>query len=380
MSGKRRRFGAVRRLPSGRYQARYRAGDGRTHGARTTFATRREAEQYLAVVETDLLRGTWLDPTSGDIRLDAYAPRWIRERPVELQPRTLEIYDGLLRKHIYPAFGETALCDVSSAAVRSWHASLRADGVGAVTVAKAYRLLKAIMATAVDDELIARNPCRLRNAGVERTPERKPPSLAEVEAIAAAIEPRYRALVLLGAWSGLRWGELAGLSRQRIDRLHGVVHVIDSMVQLNGGKRFIGPPKSAAGRRTVAVPPHLWPEIEAHLASYVAADPTALVFTKASGVSLDRNNFHTMWRRATQKAGVPDYHFHDLRHLAATLAAVSGATTRELMHRMGHSSSRAALIYQHATEDRDLAIAEAMSKLVMPTPLPPRPQKSVARG
>lgn len=232
------------------------------------------------------------------------------------------------------------------------------------------------MTTAVDDEVIARNPCRLRNAGVERTPERKPPSINEVEVIAAAIEPRYRLMVVLGAWSGLRWGELAGLSRQRIDELHGVIHVVESMIQLNGGNRFIGPPKSAAGRRTVAVPPHLWPEISAHLATYVDASPEALVFSKASGASLDRTNFHTMWRRATRKAGVPDYHFHDLRHLAATLAAVSGATTRELMHRMGHSSSRAALIYQHATEDRDLAIAEAMSKLVVATPLPPRPEQA----
>jgi integrase len=215
---------------------------------------------------------------------------------------------------------------------------------------------------------------------VERTPERKPPSIDEVALIADAIEPRYRLLVVLGAWSELRWGELAALSRQRIDRLHGVIHVVESMVQLGGGKRFIGPPKSAAGRRTVAVPPHVWPEIEAHLATYVGPEPTALVFTKASGVSLDRTNFHTMWRRATVASGVPDYHFHDLRHLAATLAAVSGATTRELMHRMGHSSMRAALIYQHATEDRDLAIAEAMSRLVEPTPLPPRIQPVEADG
>lgn len=284
----------------------------------------------------------------------------------------MEIYEGLLRNHMCPAFGGTHLSKITSAAVRSWHASLRAEGVGAVTVAKAYRLLKAILTTAVEDELIVRNPCRLRHAGVERIPERKPPSIEEVERIAAAIEPRYRVLVVLAAWSGLRWGELAALSRQRIDRLHGVIQVEESMIQLGGGKRFIGPPKSAAGRRTVAVPPHLWPDIDAHLPAYVGSEPGALVFTKESGVSLDRNNFHTMWRRATRAAGVPDYHFHDLRHLAATLAAVSGATTRELMHRMGHSSSRAALIYQHATADRDLAVAEAMSRLVEPQHLPPR--------
>jgi integrase len=194
------------------------------------------------------------------------------------------------------------------------------------------------------------------------------------------IEPRYRVLVLMAAWTGLRWGELAALTRQRIDRMHGVVHVVASMVQLGGGKRFIGPPKSAAGRRSVAVPPHLWPAIVAHLFTYVGQEPTALVFTKASGVSMDRTNFHTMWRRATRAAGVPDYHFHDLRHLAATMAAITGATTRELMSRLGHSSSRAALIYQHATEDRDLAIAEAMSRLVEPQPLPPRPASVEADG
>lgn len=163
----------------------------------------------------------------------------------------------MLRNHTYPAFGRTHLSKITSAAVRSWHASLRTEGLGAVTVAKAYRSLKAILTTTVEDDMIARNPCRLRNAGVERTPERKPPSIEEVNLIADAIEPRYRVLVLLAAWSGLRWGELAGLTRQRIDRMHGVVHVVESMVQLGNGQRFICPPKSAAGRRTVAVPPHL---------------------------------------------------------------------------------------------------------------------------
>jgi integrase len=148
-----------------------------------------------------------------------------------------------------------------------------------------------------------------------------------------------------------------------------VVHVVESMVQLGGGKRFIGPPKSPAGRRTVAVPPHLWPEIEAHLAAYVDAPASAMVFVGARGALLTRSNFQVVWRRALREAGVPHYRFHDLRHLAATLAAVSGATTRELMARMGHSSARAAMIYQHATAERDRAVAEAMSRLVVPTPL-----------
>jgi integrase len=371
MSG-RRHFGRVRRLPSGRFQVRFPGPDGREHRAPVTFATEREADRYFAVVEVEVARGTWLDPTVGHVRLEIYARQWLAERPTELQPRTLEIYNGLLRKHICPTFGRMHLSAITSAAVRSWHAGLRETGVGQVTVAKAYRLLKGILTTAVEDELIAKNPCRLRHAGVERTPERRPPSLDEVERIADAIEPRYQLLVVLAAWSGLRWGELAALTRERVDRLHGVIHVEQALIQLSGGERFIGPPKSAAGRRAVAIPPHLGPQIDAHLEQFVELEPAALVFTKQYGVSLDRNNFHTVWRRATRRAGVANYRFHDLRHLAATLAAVSGATTRELMHRIGHSSFRAALIYQHATEDRDHAIAEAMSQLETPSSLPPR--------
>lgn len=370
MTAKRRRFGRIRRLPSGKFQARYVLDDGQVRSAPNTFATEAEAELFLATIETDLVRGTLLNPSAGDVRLDSYAPRWLSERPVDLQPRTAELYEHLLRRHIYPAFGAISLNRISSAAVRSWNASLREGGVGSVTAAKAYRLLKAILATAAEDDLIPRNPCRLKAAGVERSSERKPPSLAEVDLIVEAIEARYRLLVLLGAWSGLRWGELAGLTRQRVDALHGVVHVVEAMVETAGGRRWLGPPKSAAGRRTVAVPPHLWSTIEAHLEAFVTPDAEALVFTKANGSMLDRRNFHAVWRRATRKAGVTDYHFHDLRHLAATMAAISGATTRELMRRMGHSSQRAALIYQHATEDRDKAVAEAMSKLVEPQPLP----------
>jgi Phage integrase, N-terminal SAM-like domain len=125
MSGQRRRFGRVRLLPSGRFQARYYGDDGRIHRAPTTFGSEKEADQFLATVEADLRRGTWFDTTVGKIRLMVYAPQWISERPVELQPRTLEIYYGLLRNHIYPTFGRTYLSRITSAAVRTWHAYLR---------------------------------------------------------------------------------------------------------------------------------------------------------------------------------------------------------------------------------------------------------------
>ena len=332
MSRRRRSFGAVRRLSSGRWQARYRDDDGRQRSAPTTFMSRVDAERFLAQMDLERVRGGWVDPDAGAVALATYVEQWLVERPEPLRQR----------------------------------------GVGDSTVAKAYRLLKGILNTAVEDDLVARNPCRLRHAGAERPEERRPPSLAEVDTIAATIEPRFRALVLLGAWSGLRYGELAGLTRQRIDALHGVIHVREQLVQTADGRRFLASPKTSAGVRTVAVPPHLWPEIEAHLATYVDDSHTALLFVGPKGASLERSNFRNVWLRTLRAAGVPAYRFHDLRHLAATLAAVSGATTRELMSRMGHSSPRAAMIYQHATADRDRAVAEAMSRLVAPTSLPPR--------
>ena len=146
-------------------------------------------------------------------------------------------------------------------------------------------------------------------------------------------------LVVLAAWSGLRWGELAGLTRRRVDLLHGTITVVEQLVESDAGV-FLGPPKTDAGRRVVHLPPHLLPELSAHLDAWVDAAPEAWLFCGAKGAPLVRSNFTHHWSAARRAAGVPGVHFHDLRHLAATLAAATGATTKELMARMGHSSPR----------------------------------------
>jgi integrase len=274
----------------------------------------------------------------GQLSFGEYATAWMRLR--EIRPRTRELYTCLLANHLRPTFGATPVAKITPVAVRAWRAERLAEGCGVSTIAKAYRLLKAILTTAVQDELIPRNPCMLAGAGSERPAERVPPSIAEVEAIADAIEDRYRLLVLLGAWSGPRWGELIGLTRASVDLLHGTVTVSQAMVELRSGA-YVGPPKSNAGRRTVHIPPHLIPEVEWHLDKYVPRQPDAMIFTGPRGGTVRRNNFHLTWHRARLAAGVPQLRFHDLRHLAATLAATTGATTRELMARMGHASPRA---------------------------------------
>jgi integrase len=355
----RRRFGRVRKLPSGRWQARYPGPDGLLRPGPAPFPTKTDAERWLSVVEAELLQGAWLDPEAGRVSLGEYAARWINERP-GLAPRTVVLYEGLLRLHIRPCLGGVALADVTPARVRSWRKQLLDGGTGPVTVAKAYRLLKAVLGTAVDDELIRRNPCRIKGASTERSPERPTVTVEQVYAIAQAMRPWFKALVLLAAFTGLRWGELIALRRRHLE-LDG-----DSVVKVRGsvgevdGKFVEGPPKSAAGRRDVAIPEAIVPELRAHLDDWSEDGPDGRVFVGRKGAIPRRGNFQVTWRRAVDEAGVPGLHFHDLRHTGNTMAA-EGASLRELMARMGHSSTRAALIYQHASGDRERAIGAAIS-------------------
>ena len=276
-----------------------------------------------------------------------------------LKPRTEGLYRGLLRNHLIPTFGNYQLADIREAGVRRWRKE-RLGKVGQSTVAKAYQLLKSILSTAVDDELIRRNPCRIKGAGMPDTPERQMIPLTKVVEILAKVPERYRALVLLGTFASLRWGELAGLRRSHLDLDGGVVRVVGSVAELDGGKLVEDTPKSRAGRRTVALPAAIIPDLQTHLDKFAEKGENGRVFVGPKGGPLRRSGFRRIWNKVRTEVGLPDLHFHDLRHVGNTLAATTGASLKELMARMGHASTRAALIYQHASQDRDKAIAEAM--------------------
>jgi integrase len=287
----------------------------------------------------------------------------VSERP-NLRPKTVQLYDGLVRLHLSPTFGRLTLQDITEPQVRRWRKSLLDAGVGEVTVAKAYRLLKAIMNTAVDDGLIRRNPCRIKGAGQEKSPERPVLTIGQVFALADAIGPRFRVLILLAVFGSLRWGELAALRRRHIDLASGILRVEVSVVELVDGSLVTGPPKSEAGKRTVTLPAFLLPEIVTHLEQFTAPDGDNLVFVGPKNGPPRRPNFSRAWRQATELSGLTGFHFHDLRHTGNHIAAATGASLRELMGRMGHSTTRAALIYQHHTAERDRLIAAVMSDIV----------------
>jgi len=360
--GRRRRFGAVRELHSGRWQARYRGPDGLMRPADHTFPDKTSAEVWLIRKEAEILNGDWIDPDAGRVLFSTYATEWINERP-GLRPKTIKLYRYLLRRHLTPGLGARTLAEIRAPQVRRWRKALLDDSVSDVTAAKAYRLLKAIMNTAVDDGLIARNPCRIKGAAQETSPERPVLTVVQVYALADAISPRYRAMVLLAAFASLRWSELAGLRQCDIDLKARTIRVRRQLTESEQGDMTFGSPKSAAGLRTVPILGVVLGDVTDHLAT-VGSAPTSLLFTSPQGTLLRHSNFYRRaWLPAVKQAGLTGVHFHDLRHAGNTYTANAGANLRELMERMGHSSSRAAMIYLHSTDQRQHALADAVDKV-----------------
>jgi integrase len=265
------------------------------------------------------------------------------------------------RTHIAAHFETISVSDIKEPQVRRWRKNLLHSGVSEVTTAKAYRLLKAILNTAVDDGIIRRNPCRIKGAGQEASAERPTLTIAEVYALADAIDERYRLLVLLGTFASLRWGELAALRRCDVDTTAGEIRVFRQLTEQLGGGHAFGPPKSAAGKRVVSFPTLLNTEVASHLERFVDQADDALIFISPAGAPMRHSNFYRrVWLPAVRSVGVTGVHFHDLRHTGNTLTADAGANLRELMERMGHSSTRAALVYLHSTSERQHTIADAV--------------------
>ncbi|WP_405979932.1 tyrosine-type recombinase/integrase [Streptomyces sp. NBC_00158] len=351
----RRSFGAIRTLPSGRYQARYPGTDGVLRPAPQTYESKREAELFLAQIQADQARGDWIDPTAGEVLFAEYALRWIEERGIAAT--TDELYRRLLRLHLEPSFGEEYVNAVSPAKVRTWRAE-RLKATGKTTTAKAYRLLKAIMQTAVEDELIRRNPCSIRGAGREDADERPVATVEQVFALAEAIGIRWRLMVLLGAFASMRPEELAELRRADVDLDAGSVRVRRAAPELNTGRRVIGDPKSRAGKREIMLPSFVLLDVRRHLEWFAQDGPEGLVFVGEKGAPLRGTSFGRKWRKARDAVGMPkEFRFYDLRHTGNTLAADTGAKLKDLMVRAGQSSERAQLIYQHSTKEHQRRLA-----------------------
>ncbi|WP_134773291.1 tyrosine-type recombinase/integrase [Ornithinimicrobium flavum] len=382
-----RSFGQITRLPSKRYRARYTGPDTVLHNAPSTFDTRMDAEAWLTDERRLISAGTWTPPASRlraaelaelERRRSVFAPYargWLAGRH-DLRATTRASYRTAIERHLVPAFGGTPLTEISASLIRSWFQSY---GERTPTArAHAYQVLGAVMAQAEQDELIMRNPCRIK-AGGRTTVAREPEvlTLAELLALADAMPPQHRALTLLCGLCGLRFGEAVALRRRDVDLESGVVSVARTAVRA-GGAKTTNAPKTPAGKREVAMPALVVDALRDHLAAHPVRGREALVFPGRDGELLAPSALYGREERvehrggkdyrkraygfyaAREVVGKPELHWHDLRRTAATLGAQSGATVREMQHRLGHTTPTMALRYQAATAERDRAIADRL--------------------
>jgi len=361
----RRGWGSVRKLPSGRWQARYTGPDLNVYRAPRTFETKLDTEGYLASVRKSIDLGTWTAPRTSatspaPTTLGAYAERWVAQRE-PLKPRTRELYARQVRNHLAPTLGHLTLGSITPDTVRSWYYAM--DATRPTVRAHCYALLRTILGTAVDDGVIPSNPCRIRGGGqTSRAHEVRLLTVPELGELVTHMPEHLRAGVLLMAWCGLRYGELAELRRSDVEPDGSVVRVRRGVVYIDG-EHIVSAPKSAAGVRDIAVPPHLAVGLIAHLADHVKPGRGALLFPGDDGGHLTHWRFRHALYRAARAIGRDDLHVHDLRHLGAVLAAQSGATVKELMSRLGHTSPAMSLRYQHVAENRDKQLAARLSAL-----------------
>lgn len=371
-------FGHLRVLPSKRVQASYVGADGHRYTAPRTFDTLTDARAWLAGRRVELARGTWVSPNAAAAAkaaaqgtLGEYAEQWIGTRTgpsgAPLRHRTREEYERLLRTSLAPLLGEHVGA-LTTAHVRAWYSALVSSG-RATLAARSYGLLRSIYGTAVQDGLVTQNPVQIRGAQNASTGRKvTPPTAAELSVLVNHMPDRLKAAVLIAAWAGVRYGELTELRRKDLTlvELAGdgvwIVNVSRAVVHTSSGF-VVGKTKSEAGVRQIALPPHVTAAVARHLAEHVPEASDALLFPAADGLShLGQSTLVKHWYPARKAAGREDLPWHGLRHFGATRAALAGATLKELQERMGHSTTAAAMRYQH-TAGRDLELAKRMSAL-----------------
>lgn len=362
-----REFATVRQLPSKRWQVRYTGPDGVRHTAPRTFDYRADADAFIEKKRREIHREEWVADTDKPepVIFGVYAQRWLDTRQVAGRPikdRTREHYQAILEDHLLHTFGARQLGAIRPKDVREWYAATLTDKP--TMRSHAYSLLRTIMGSAVIDEMIDANPCRITGAGrAKRVHKIRPASVEELAVVTNAMPERLRLMVTFASWCALRFGETVELRRGDIDLSAEVIRIRRAAVRAQGGTFSVTTPKSDAGVRDVAIPPHIIPQIEEHMSKYVGSGRDSLLFAADNGGHLQPSTLYRHWYKARAEAGRKDLRWHDLRHSGAVLAAATGASLAELMARLGHSTPQAAMRYQHAAQGRDRQIAALLSKI-----------------
>ncbi|MGK0722601.1 tyrosine-type recombinase/integrase [Leucobacter sp. W1478] len=389
---RRESWGRVRKLPSGRYQASYVGPDELTHTAPMTYSEKGDAQAWLSGVRTDIERGKWKSPRQAAAEVfGPYARAWIAQRVNSagepLRERTRAEYLRYLERGL-AVFENERLDKISPAQVRTWH-SARLE-VGKTTAAREARLLRAVLNTALTDGIVTANPVDSKLTRSATGMKYRPPTEGELAAMLALFErdaPDMRLALILAAFGGLRLSEWRALRRSDVT-LDGERYAVSVTRQAQrarrtktgepwaakgDGKWIVGPPKSAEGVRVVLLPVWATAAVSEHLAEHVGKFPESLLFPPVGNAEfMDDNRFYRVWDRAREELKIKGtVREHDLRAFAGTYYARAGATLRETMALLGHSTTRAAMAYQHAVGDR---AAELADRMPAPSAAPPLPK------
>lgn len=349
----------IEKQASGRWRARYRAPDGRAHSK--TFDRKVDAERFLIGIEHSKLTGGYVEPSAGKVTFRTFAEQW---RTVQLhRPGTAQSVEQHLRLHVYPYIGHRPIGAIRPSEIETLVHHLAAE-LAPSTIHVVFGRIVTVFRAAVRDRIVTSSPC----VGVRLPPE-KPSSLvtvlttADVLAMAAAVPERYAAFVMFGAATGLRPGEMFGLTLDRVRFLSRSVVVDQQLVRVSHGVG-LGPLKTRSSYRTVPLPQVAANHLAAHLARWPAHPDTGVVFTNERGNPIQQYPFSVLWEKARGKAGVADWATpHDLRHYFASALIRSGASVKVVQARLGHASAKTTLdVYGHLfpdEEDRTRAAIDA---------------------
>lgn len=325
-----------------------------------TLSTLAEARAFASDIETDKRRGTWRDPALGRQTIGDWLDHYLEVACLGWRLETNRKVRQMVRNQIKPFLGHVQLANLSKARVRSWHAELARHGRSTAMILEAHKTLRLALSLAVDDDVLAANVAKqVRPPKHDQRPPIFLASTGDVFVLVECMEPRYRAMIFLGALSGLRIGEMIDLRRRDVDLVRGTIYVPGT--------------KTENSRRTIRMHRLVHDALAGHIGRYVTTDSVdALIFTSPRGRPLNQHNFgRDFWHRAREAAGHPQLHFHDLRHSAASFAAMAGAHPTAVQALLGHARVGVTLsMYTHLWPGAVDSAIEAVDALFAVEPRP----------
>ncbi|MFF4041562.1 tyrosine-type recombinase/integrase [Streptomyces sp. NPDC001816] len=362
-----------------RYRARYIAPDGTEKSKSFPDRRKREAEQWLANLESDMARGAYVSPRAGRITFQQFAEEWMRSQDAD--PLTRESVESRLRLHAFPHIGHRPMASFTPSHIRSWLRTLEEIRLAAAYRRVIFAHVSTVFTAAVEDRVIHENPCRARSVKAPRLDPRKvvPWSYEQVRAVRTALDDRYRVLVDLAAGCGLRQGEAFGLGVGDVDFESGTLHVVRQVKLLRWRPVFALPKGGKV--RDVPLPDSVAASLKAHLTRYPPVDAklswrtldgpvvsVPLICRSPAGAAIARNSFNKQfWHPALVAGGItpgPGNGMHALRHFYASVLLDAGESIKALSEYLGHADPAFTLrTYTHLMPSSDSRTRSAVDAL-----------------